>query len=134
MNAVVSEEERLIQSYDLGDTRAFEKLLDRHKNYIFNCINAKIRDVAVTNDILQETFIKIFLALHHSHQYKESGKFKAWVVRIANNLVMDYFRKKENHPSYKKELNTDIKYNHFDEAFEIEVDLSHEKNILKLNF
>lgn len=125
-------DEHLIQLYNSGDVKALDKLIEKHTNFIFKCIDAKIKDVAISKDILQETFIKVYLSLNKTGKYQENGKFKAWVLRIANNMVMDYFRRKENHPSFKQELNKVLLYNYFDEEFEIEVDLRLEKKYSRI--
>ena len=70
---------------------SFDSLFILHKKRIFNYINSKINDVDVSNDILQETFIKVFKVLKNG-KYVEKGKFLPWILRIAHNLVMDYFR------------------------------------------
>ncbi len=81
----------LIDRYKLGNTYSFETLFLRHKQRIFNYINSKIIDVDVSNDIVQETFIKVF-NLVKIGKYNEQGKFLPWVLRISHNLVMDHFR------------------------------------------
>ena len=81
----------LIDRYKLGNTYSFETLFLRHKQRIFNYINSKIIDIDVSNDILQETFIKVF-NLVKIGKYNEQGKFLPWLLRISHNLVMDHFR------------------------------------------
>ena len=81
----------LIDRYKSGNTYSFETLFLRHKQRIFNYINSKIIDIDVSNDILQETFIKVF-NLVKIGKYNEQGKFLPWLFRISHNLVMDHFR------------------------------------------
>ena len=84
---------------------SFDSLFILHKKRIFNYINSKINDVDVSNDILQETFIKVFKVLKNG-KYVEKGKFLPWILRIAHNLVMDYFRnKKRSKIIFEKDLN-----------------------------
>ena len=73
---------------------SLDSLFIMHKKRIFNYINSKIKDVDVSNDILQETFIKVFKVLKNG-KYVEKGKFLSWVLRISHNLIMDYFRNKK---------------------------------------
>ena len=73
---------------------SLDSLFIMHKKRIFNYINSKIKDVDVSNDILQETFIKVFKVLKNG-KYVEKGKFLSWVLRISHNLVMDDFRNKK---------------------------------------
>ncbi|MBT4414725.1 MAG: sigma-70 family RNA polymerase sigma factor [Flavobacteriaceae bacterium] len=81
----------LLDSYKLGDNSSFETLFLRHKQRIFNYINSKVLDTDISNDILQDTFIKVFKKVKLG-KYNEQGKFLPWVLRIAHNLVMDHFR------------------------------------------
>ena len=84
---------------------SLDSLFIMHKKRIFNYINSKIKDVDVSNDILQETFIKVFKVLKNG-KYVEKGKFLSWVLRISHNLIMDYFRnKKRSKIIFEKDLN-----------------------------
>jgi RNA polymerase sigma-70 factor (ECF subfamily) len=82
----------LIKMYVNGNESAFETLLYRYKNRIFHYIKTKIKDVDLSNDIFQDTFVKIINTLK-SGNYNEEGKFLPWAMRIAHNLIIDYFRK-----------------------------------------
>ncbi len=87
-----TEDRDLINAYIKGNEKAFEILLMRHKNKIHRFIGMKLRDTDLTEDIFQETFIKIINTLK-SGAYNEEGKFLPWAMRIAHNLVIDHFRK-----------------------------------------
>ena len=87
-----TEDRDLINAYVKGNEKAFEILLMRHKNKIHRFIGMKLRDTDLTEDIFQETFIKIINTLK-SGAYNEEGKFLPWAMRIAHNLVIDHFRK-----------------------------------------
>jgi len=82
----------LIHYYLEGNEQAFEVLLLRHKDKIFRSIYHKIREREIAEDIFQETFVKIIQTLKLGN-YNEEGKFLPWAMRIAQNLVIDYFRK-----------------------------------------
>lgn len=82
----------LIANYIDGNEKAFEVLLLRHKDRIFRAIYMKVRDNALAQDIFQDAFIKIVNTLK-AGSYNEEGKFLPWALRIAHNLVIDYFRK-----------------------------------------
>ncbi len=82
----------LIHNYLEGNEQAFEVLLMRHKDKIFRSIYHKIREREIAEDIFQETFVKIIQTLKLGN-YNEEGKFLPWAMRIAQNLVIDYFRK-----------------------------------------
>ena len=98
------EDSILLDRYRLGNNTSFQTLFLRHKKRIFNYINSKVSDVDVSNDILQETFIKVFKIIKKG-SYNEQGKFLPWVLRISHNLVMDHFRKeKRSKIKYEKDL------------------------------
>jgi RNA polymerase sigma-70 factor, ECF subfamily len=82
----------LIHYYLEGNEQAFEVLLLRHKDKIYRSIYHKIREREIAEDIFQETFVKIIQTLKLGN-YNEEGKFLPWAMRIAQNLVIDYFRK-----------------------------------------
>ena len=82
----------LVALYLEGNSKSFEALIQKHKNKIFAFILSKIRNRDLAEDIFQETFIKVINSLQKG-KYNEEGKFLPWVMRIANNLVIDYFRK-----------------------------------------
>ena len=82
----------LVALYLKGDSKSFEALIQKHKNKIYAFILSKIRNRDLAEDIFQDTFIKVINSLQKG-KYNEEGKFLPWVMRIANNLVIDYFRK-----------------------------------------
>jgi len=82
----------LINAYINGNEQAFEALLMRHKDKIYRFIYLKVRDTALAQDIFQDTFIKVVNTLK-AGSYNEEGKFLPWAMRIAHNLVIDFFRK-----------------------------------------
>jgi len=92
MNLVELEDKELVSQYLSGSEQAFETLLLRHKDKIYNYIFMKIRDHAKSQDIFQETFIKVIKTLKKG-SYNEEGKFLPWAMRIAHNLMIDHFRK-----------------------------------------
>lgn len=86
------DDRELVHAYIHGDEKAFEALLMRHKDKIYRFIYLKVRDTALAQDIFQDTFIKIVNTLK-AGSYNEEGKFLPWAMRIAHNLVIDFFRK-----------------------------------------
>ncbi len=92
MQYITKTNEELVQLFQKGDKKAFEVLLNRLKDDIFNYIYSHIRDEDDANDIFQDTFLKVITSLENLH-YTEEGKFKNWVFRIAHNLIIDYYRK-----------------------------------------
>lgn len=99
----------LVQEYVKGNNRAFDELMKRHQQRVFQNINFMVRDSDLANDIFQDTFIKVVHTLK-AGRYNEEGKFYPWVSRIAHNLVIDHFRKAKK---MKKVRQTD-EFNIFD--------------------
>jgi RNA polymerase sigma-70 factor (ECF subfamily) len=73
------------------DLLCFEQIILRHKDKISAYIRRYIPDLALVEDILQDTFIKVFQSIKAGN-YSENGKFMPWVMRIAHNLIIDHFR------------------------------------------
>lgn len=97
----------LVQDYINGNERALEMLIKRHKLRIYNFIYSKVFDRDNAEDIFQETFIKVIKTLKRG-LYNEEGKFLPWVMRIAHNLVIDFFRKNNRIPTFDNSEEFDI--------------------------
>ena len=97
----------LVQDYVNGNERALELLIKRHKLRIYNFIYSKVFDRDTAEDIFQETFIKVIKTLKRG-VYNEEGKFLPWVMRIAHNLVIDFFRKNNRIPTFDNSEEFDI--------------------------
>ena len=97
----------LVKSYIGGDERSLEMLIKRHKLRIYNFIYSKVFDRDLTEDIFQDTFIKVIRTLKLGN-YNEEGKFVSWVMRIAHNLVIDHFRKNSRIPKFESNNDFDI--------------------------
>lgn len=81
----------LIQRYAQGEEYALKCLIEKHQAKVYNFIYSKIGDRDVSDDIFQDTFIKVVDKIK-TNTYNEEGKFLPWVMRIAHNLTIDYFR------------------------------------------
>ncbi len=88
-------DEQLVRAYAQGDNEAFDTLLKRHQERIFNYILRIIKNEDIANDIFQETFVKAILTIKQG-RYTENGKFPAWISRIAHNLIIDYYRQEKS--------------------------------------
>jgi RNA polymerase sigma factor (sigma-70 family) len=84
----------LVQEFVSGVGSSFEVLIMRHKNKVYTYILLMVKDNQLAEDIFQDTFIKVIRSLKEG-KYKDNGKFISWVIRIAHNLVIDYFRKEK---------------------------------------
>ena len=84
---------KLVELYVEGQHEALEILLKRHRDKIFGFIYSKVRNQELTEDLFQDTLFKIVRTLNRG-KYIEEGKFLPWVIRIAHNLIIDHYRKK----------------------------------------
>lgn len=100
-------DKKLVREYLKGNEACFEMLLRRHKNKVYSAIYLIVQDRYIAEDLFQETFIKVIRTLK-SGKYNEEGKFLPWVLRIARNLSIDYFRKVQRMPSITNSEGTDI--------------------------
>ena len=88
-------DDMLVTLYLGGNNSAFDTLLSRHQDGLFNYIYFIVRSKEVAEDIFQETFVKAIVTLQQG-RYTNDGKFAAWITRIAHNLVIDQFRIERN--------------------------------------
>lgn len=94
MNVNVLSDRVLLNNYLLGDRSAISELIERHSKRVRSYIGMMVKDDAVADDIFQETFIKAVKVIDEG-RYTDSGKFLSWVLRIAHNRVLDYFRREK---------------------------------------
>lgn len=84
-------DEQLVAAFANGNNDAFDTLLRRQEARVFNYIYNIVKNKDVADDIFQETFVKAITTIKLGH-YTDSGKFSAWITRIAHNLIIDYYR------------------------------------------
>ncbi len=94
------EDSVLVNNFISGDEKALEILINRHNQRISSFIYSKVLDRDVTEDIFQDTFIKVIKTLKKG-TYSEEGKFLPWVMRIAHNLIIDHFRRNKRMPMFE---------------------------------
>lgn len=87
---LMTDEELAIMYVD-GDNKAFDILLSRNQEKLFTYILFVVRDREMANDMFQETFFKVVSRLQQG-KYIANGKFSAWLMRIAHNVIMDWYR------------------------------------------
>ena len=88
-------DEDLVVSYAEGNNSAFDVLLNRYKGSVHSYIYFIVRNKELTEDLFQETFVKVITTIKQG-RYTDNGKFKAWIMRIAHNLIIDNFRQERN--------------------------------------
>lgn len=119
MNYINATDSELIYAYLSNNEIALNALIKRYKKHVFRFIYSKVKDKEVTEDLFQDTFIKIINTLKKGN-YNEKGKFKPWIMRIAHNLVIDYFRKHNKMPIYE---NTNETYTIFNLIVDEDLDI-----------
>lgn len=87
----------LIQRYIEGDCACFDMLLARYQAKVYGYIFSVVKNKDVADDIFQDTFFKV-VATINTGVYKDENKFVHWVMRIAHNLIVDYFRRNNKMP------------------------------------
>jgi RNA polymerase sigma factor (sigma-70 family) len=97
----------LVRDYIQGKEAALGVLIKRHQQRLYSFIYSKIQDRDITEDVFQDTFIKVIKTLKKGN-YNEEGKFLPWVMRIGHNLVIDHFRKSNRMPTFKNTDEFDI--------------------------
>lgn len=95
-------DDALVKAYIGGDAEAFDCLLARHQDRLFQQIFYAVHDEDLANDIFQETFVKVIISLRKGN-YVEQGQFFAWLSRIAHNLVLDHFKTQRGQCSYDED-------------------------------
>ncbi len=83
-------DDKLVAAYAQGDI-----LLKRHQARVFSYIYSIVKNRDVADDLFQETFVKAIMTIKQG-RYAESGKFSAWITRIAHNLIIDYYRQERS--------------------------------------
>lgn len=90
-------DQELVRLFISGDHNALETLINRHQRKLFSYILLIVKDKHLAEDVFQDTFIKIINTLR-AGAYNEEGKFLPWAMRIAHNLIIDFFRKSKRMP------------------------------------
>lgn len=86
----------LVHQYTQGNDSAFDELLNRYKSKVFQYIYHCVKKQETAEDIFQDVFVKVIMNLNNGG-YTENGKFISWIMRIAHNQVLDYFRSTKNY-------------------------------------
>ena len=90
-NQYIYSDEQLISRFQSGDENAYIELVNRYKDRLTNFVYYFLKDEEQTEDVVQETFIKLY---EKKHYYKEIAKFSTWIYTIARNLANTELRKK----------------------------------------
>ena len=107
MNTHTISDKQLIELYQAGDNKAFEKLITKYKDSLYSMILLLLKDVYAAEDILQDTFIKAINTIQ-SGKYKEKERFYYWIQRVGYNLAIDYLRKQQRAPFIANKEGVDV--------------------------
>jgi RNA polymerase sigma-70 factor (ECF subfamily) len=97
----------LILGYMNGKNACFDVLLSRYQAKVYGYIFSVVKDKDVADDIFQDTFFKVISTIN-SGTYKDENKFIHWVMRIAHNLIVDYFRRNNKMPIVPNRPDCDV--------------------------
>lgn len=92
-NKIMTDEELAI-SYIGGNHKAFDELLLRNQNKLYSYILFIVHDKELANDLFQDTFVKAIMKMNEG-KYQTTGKFSAWLMRIAHNVIIDKYREQK---------------------------------------
>ena len=91
MKSTMLSDHALLEMYQQGDREAVSQLLERHTRRVRDYVRMLVKDSDVADDLAQEVLIKVVKVLDEG-RYTDKGRFLPWVLRIAHNRVLDYFR------------------------------------------
>lgn len=101
-------DESLVNMYMKGNDSAFDVLMKRYESKVFSYILYSVKNQELAEDLFQDVFVKVVVRLRNG-KYQENGKFQAWLMRVAHNLLIDHFRKEpEENIISKDETEVDL--------------------------
>lgn len=103
----------LIKNFKLGDNKSFDILLNKYQHRVFSYIFKMVKDNELANDIFQDVFIKVITSLKKDN-YNHEGKLISWILRIAHNQVIDFYRKDSKMSIIGRSANVSPDFNIFD--------------------
>ena len=92
----------LIEQAAKGDPQSFARLYDLHFDRVYRYIFYRVSDIGIAEDLTQEVFLRGWKALR---RFKKTGSpFVAWLLAIAHNLVIDYYRSRRRESSLEADI------------------------------
>ena len=91
MKSTMLSDQALLEMYQQGNREAVSQLLERHARRVRDYVRMLVKDNDVADDLTQEVLIKVVKVLDEG-RYTDKGRFQPWLLRIAHNRVLDFFR------------------------------------------
>ena len=111
MAALQHSDASLVKRYIQGEEIAIAQLIERYQSRVYAFIYSKVSNRDLTEDIFQDTFVKVVDKLKMG-VYNEEGKFLSWVIRIAHNLIIDHYRLQKKMPMNRDSETHSVFYDH----------------------
>ena len=100
-------DEQLAIAYIQGENKAFDMLLARNQAKLYSYIMFVVRDRNIADDVFQDTFVKVITKLRQG-SYTATGKFSAWLMRIAHNIIIDMYRSQKQDNIVEPTVDNDL--------------------------
>jgi RNA polymerase sigma factor (sigma-70 family) len=107
MNLKKMTDEQLAIAYMEGNNKAFDMLLARNQDKLYSYIMFVVRDTTIADDVFQDTFVKVITKLRQG-AYVATGKFSAWLMRIAHNIIIDMYRNQKHEKIVEPTVDNDL--------------------------
>lgn len=91
-------EAALIARCQEQDAAAFDLVVQRYGERIYNYIRRMVKHPQDAEDLTQEVFVRAFANLH---QFDGRSQMSTWLFRIASNLCIDHFRRRKRRPEFQ---------------------------------
>ena len=89
------EDNAVVQMFLDGHEYAFEELVNRYSTRLLNFVYRTVGDVERGQDLIQETFVRVY---RHAHRFDQGKKFSTWIYTIAGNLAKNELRNRSRSP------------------------------------
>ena len=88
---IIASDAQLVELASAGDQQAFEYLFTRYRDALTRLFEQRLGDRDIASDLLQETFIKVYI---HLDKYSKGYTFGQWIYAIARNTLVDHLRRR----------------------------------------
>ena len=90
--------EQVLRQAAKGDAQAWRRLVEQYSPRVYGLLVNQCRDKELAEELTQAAFVKVVKKINHSQGgYKETGRFDAWLFRIAMNGLRDEMRRRKRH-------------------------------------